>query len=137
MPIALPIGAGEDFRGIIDLTNMKAIQYNESSQGAEFEFIDIPDELKADADKWRNFLVEEVASFDDTLMEKYLEGEEISPDEIKDASLISSGDISSPSKYFSINVSSKLATSSTKKFLHLSASAFNSSGISMNSNSAP
>ena len=85
MPIALPIGAGEDFRGIIDLTNMKAIQYNESSQGAEFEFIDIPDELKADADKWRNFLVEEVASFDDALMEKYLEGEEISPDEIKDA----------------------------------------------------
>ena len=53
------------------------------------------------------------------------------------ASLISSGDISSPSKYFSINASSKLATSSTKKFLHLSASAFNSSGISMNSNSAP
>ena len=85
LPIALPIGAGEDFRGIIDLTNMKAIQYNESSQGAEFEYIDIPEELKADADKWRNFLVEEVASFDDALMEKYLEGEEISADEIKGA----------------------------------------------------
>ena len=65
LPIALPIGAGEDFRGIIDLTNMKAIQYNESSQGAEFEFIEIPEELKSESEKWRNFLIEEVASFDD------------------------------------------------------------------------
>ena len=85
LPIALPIGAGEDFRGIIDLTNMKAIEYNESSQGAEFEYIEIPEDLKADADKWRNFLIEEVASFDDALMEKYLSEEEITPDEIKGA----------------------------------------------------
>ncbi|MDG2287421.1 MAG: elongation factor G [Candidatus Marinimicrobia bacterium] len=85
LPVALPIGTGETFRGIIDLTSMKAIEYNESSQGAEFEYIDIPEELLADADKWRNFLIEEVASFDDVLMEKYLNEEEITPDEIKEA----------------------------------------------------
>jgi elongation factor G len=56
---------------------MKAIEYNESSQGAEFEYIDIPEELLEDSEKWRNFLIEEVASFDDALMEKYLNEEEI------------------------------------------------------------
>ncbi len=85
LPIALPIGAGEDFKGIIDLTTMKAIQYNEDSKGAEFEHIDIPSDLISEADKWRNFLVEEVATYDDVLMEKYLNEEEISPDEIRDA----------------------------------------------------
>ncbi|MAQ72445.1 MAG: elongation factor G [Candidatus Marinimicrobia bacterium] len=85
LPVALPIGAGETFRGIIDLTNMKAIEYNESSQGAEFEYIDIPEELSVEADKWRNFLIEEVASFDDALMEKYLNEEEMSSKEIKEA----------------------------------------------------
>ena len=85
LPIALPIGAGETFRGIVDLTNMKAIEYNESSQGAEFEYIDIPEELLEDSEKWRNFLIEEVASFDDALMEKYLNEEEITSDEIKEA----------------------------------------------------
>ena len=64
---------------------MKAIQYNESSQGAEFDYIEIPEELKTEADKWRNFLIEEVASSDDALMEKYLSEEEISADEIKGA----------------------------------------------------
>ena len=85
LPIALPIGAGEDFKGIIDLTTMKAIQYNEDSKGAEFEHIDIPSELTSESEKWRNFLVEEVATYDDALMEKYLNEEEISPEEIKDA----------------------------------------------------
>ena len=85
LPVALPIGAGETFRGIIDLTSMKAIEYNESSQGAEFEYIDIPEELSVEADKWRNFLIEEVASFDDALMEKYLNEEEMSSKEIKEA----------------------------------------------------
>jgi len=85
LPIALPIGAGEDFKGIIDLITMKAIQYNEDSKGAEFEQIDIPSDLVSEADKWRNFLVEEVATYDDALMEKYLNEEEISPEEIKDA----------------------------------------------------
>ena len=85
LPVALPIGDGETFRGIIDLTTMKAIEYNENSQGAEFEYIDIPDELSEDANKWRNFLIEEVASFEDALMEKYLNEEEISSEEIKAA----------------------------------------------------
>ena len=68
LPIALPIGAGEDFKGIIDLTTMKAIEYNEDSKGAEFEHIDIPSDLISEADKWRNFLVEEVASYDLSLI---------------------------------------------------------------------
>ena len=85
LPIALPIGAGEDFKGIIDLTTMKAIQYNEDSKGAEFEHIDIPEDLVVEANKWRNFLVEEVATYDDALMEKYLNEEEMSADEIRDA----------------------------------------------------
>ncbi|MEC7822737.1 MAG: elongation factor G [Candidatus Neomarinimicrobiota bacterium] len=85
LPIALPIGAGEDFKGIIDLTTMKAIQYNEDSKGAEFEHIDIPSDLASEADKWRNFLVEEVATYDEGLMEKYVNEEEISSEEIKNA----------------------------------------------------
>ena len=85
LPIALPIGAGEDFKGIIELTTMKAIQYNEDSKGAEFEHIDIPEDLVVEANKWRNFLVEEVATYDDALMEKYLNEEEMSADEIRDA----------------------------------------------------
>ena len=85
LPVVLPIGTGETFRGIIDLTSMKAIEYNENSQGAEFEYIDIPKELLADAEKWRNFLIEEVASFDDVLMEKYLNEEEMSSEEIKES----------------------------------------------------
>jgi len=85
LPIALPIGSGENFSGIVDLLTMKAIKYIDSSQGAEFESIDIPSDLQSDADKWRNFLLEEVASFDDVLMEKYLGEEEITEDEIKSA----------------------------------------------------
>jgi len=85
LPIALPIGSGETFSGIIDLLTMKAIRYIDSSQGAEFESIEIPSDLQSDADKWRNFLLEEVASFDDALMEKYLGEEEITEDEIKSA----------------------------------------------------
>ena len=85
LPLLLPIGSGEDFHGVIDLVRMKAIDYNESTQGADFEYIDIPADLVSEADKWRNFLVEEVSTYDDTLMEKYVNEEKISSKEIVSA----------------------------------------------------
>ena len=85
LPLVLPIGSGEDFHGVIDLIRMKAIQYNESTQGADFEYIDIPADSVSEADKWRNFLVEEVSTYDDTLMEKYVNEEKISSKEIVSA----------------------------------------------------
>ena len=85
LPLVLPIGSGEDFHGVIDLIRMKAIQYNESTQGADFEYIDIPADLVSEADKARNSLVEEVSTYDDTLMEKYVNEEKISSEEIVSA----------------------------------------------------
>ena len=85
LPLLLPIGSGEDFHGVIDLVRMKAIDYNESTQGADFEYIDIPADSVSEADKWRNFLVEEVSTYDDTLMEKYVNEEKISSEEIVSA----------------------------------------------------
>ena len=85
LPLLLPIGSGEDFHGVIDLVRMKAIDYNESTQGADFEYIDIPADLVSEADKWRNFLVEEVSTYDDTLMEKFVNEEKISSEEIVSA----------------------------------------------------
>jgi len=84
VPIVLPIGAGEMFNGLIDLIRMEAIIYTEDD-GTKFEYGEIPSDMKEDADKWRLHLLEEVASYDENLMEKYLEGEEILPDEIKAA----------------------------------------------------
>ncbi|MDP7445143.1 MAG: elongation factor G [Candidatus Poseidoniia archaeon] len=85
LPIVLPIGAGELFAGLIDLIRMKAIIYNESTLGAHFDFTDIPDDLMAEAEKARHYLVEEAATFDEHLLEKYLAEEEITADEIKNA----------------------------------------------------
>jgi len=84
VPIVLPIGAGEMFNGLIDLIRMEAIIYTEDD-GSKFEYSDIPSDMKEDAEKWRLHLLEEVASYDENLMEKYLEGEDILPDEIKAA----------------------------------------------------
>lgn len=85
LPIVIPIGAGELFTGIIDLLDMKAILYNESTLGARFEYSDIPHDMVDEANKWRHHLIEETAAYDEHLLEKYLEGEEISIDEIKAA----------------------------------------------------
>ena len=82
VPIVLPIGAGELFTGLIDLLNMKAILYNDSSLGAHFEYSDIPKDMVEKAEEYRHLLIEEVASYDDSLLEKYLEGEELNPEEI-------------------------------------------------------
>ena len=82
VPIILPIGAGQDFSGFIDLISNKAITYT-SDDGSTFEEIDIPGDLKEVSEKYRSILLEEAASCDEDLMEKYLNGEELSSDEIK------------------------------------------------------
>ncbi|MFO8005090.1 elongation factor G [Thioalkalivibrio sp.] len=83
VPIQLPIGAEENFKGVIDLVKMKAIYWNEEDRGATFEYREIPDELRAEADKWRENMVEAAAEANEELMEKYLEGGELTEEEIK------------------------------------------------------
>lgn len=85
LPIVLPIGSGDLFTGIIDLLSMKAILYNEFSLGARFEYGEIPNDMVEEAEKWRHHLIEETATYDEKLMEKYLNEEDISVEEIKAA----------------------------------------------------
>ena len=85
LPLVIPIGSGEMFTGIVDLMQMKSILYNESTMGTRFEYGEIPDDMKADAEKWRHHLIEEIASYDEHLMEKYLNEEDITLGEIKRA----------------------------------------------------
>lgn len=82
VPIQLPIGREDTFVGIIDLVEMKAEIYKDDL-GKEYEITDIPEELKAEAEDWREKLVESVSELDEELMMKFLEGEEISNSEIK------------------------------------------------------
>jgi len=83
LPLVIPIGAGEMFTGIIDLMEMKSILYNESTMGSRYEYGEIPADMLEEAEKWRHHLIEETASYDEHLMEKYLSDEEISVDELK------------------------------------------------------
>ncbi|CUS96217.1 elongation factor G, partial [Candidatus Kryptobacter tengchongensis] len=85
VPIQLPMGQGELFTGIIDLVKMKAVVYKEETLGATWEEFDIPRELMNMAVEYRTKMLEAVSEFDDTLLVKYLDGEEISEDEIKSA----------------------------------------------------
>ncbi len=82
VPVVIPIGQEENFRGIIDLIHMKAVFYDETSFGQYFHEEDIPAELLDIANKWRGNLVEKCAEQDDALLEKFLEGEELTTDEI-------------------------------------------------------
>ncbi|MGO9211579.1 MAG: elongation factor G [Terriglobales bacterium] len=83
--IQLPIGQEAKFRGIIDLFEMKAIIWNEETLGAEFETEDIPEELKKKANAFRNQMVETVVESDDELLHKYMEGENITAEELRQA----------------------------------------------------
>ncbi len=85
VPIHLNIGAEEEFKGVIDLIKMKAINWSEVDQGATFTYEDIPVELADKAAEMREYLVEEAAEASDELMEKYLEEGELSEEEIKSA----------------------------------------------------
>ena len=82
IPIELPVGAEENFQGIVDLIKMRAFIHKDDL-GKEIEECDIPDDLKAQAEEYRAKLVEAAAEQDDELMMKYLEGEELSEEEIK------------------------------------------------------
>jgi len=83
VPLQLPIGAEADFVGIIDLIAMKASVYDEkSANGEKFDVVDIPDECRELADEYREKLVEAAADIDDSIMEKFLGGEEVSSEEI-------------------------------------------------------
>lgn len=83
--INLPIGSESDFKGIIDLVKMKAVVWEGSDLGASFEILDIPAEFEKQAREYRQKLVDAVTTFDDHLMEKCLNDEEISEEEIKAA----------------------------------------------------
>ena len=85
VPIVLPIGAEDQFKGVIDLLKMKAIIWDEASQGMKFEYQEIPADLKAKAQEWREKMVEAAAEADEELMNKYLESGELSEAEIKRA----------------------------------------------------
>ena len=85
LPVVIPIGNGEMFTGIVDLLSMQAILYNESTLGARFEYAEIPQDMLEEAEKWRHHLIEETATYDEHLMEKYLEEKEITVDELKAA----------------------------------------------------
>ena len=83
IPINLPIGEGDMFSGVIDLISFKARMYHEETFGATFDEIDIPQDLLEIANKYRTEMLEAVSDVDDTLLEKYLDGQEISEDEVK------------------------------------------------------
>jgi elongation factor G len=83
VPVQLPIGTGETFNGMVDLVEMKAITFEEASQGSNYFEGEIPEDLQERALEYREKLLEGVAEFDDRLLEKFLEGDDISPDEIR------------------------------------------------------
>ena len=83
VPIQLPVGAEDHFEGVIDLVKMKAIIWDEASQGVRFEYRDIPAAMQAQAQEWHDKMVEKAAEANETLLEKYLSGEPLTEDEIK------------------------------------------------------
>ncbi|MFA5941005.1 MAG: elongation factor G [Sinimarinibacterium sp.] len=85
VPIVIPIGAEEGFRGVVDLVKMKAIIWDEASQGMKFDYTDIPAELLTLAKEWREKMVESAAEASEELMTKYLEEGELTEQEIKAA----------------------------------------------------
>ncbi len=83
VPIQIPVGEGEMFAGVIDLITMKARIFNDTTLGTTYEDIEIPSDLKKKAQLYRTKMLEAISDEDDSLLEKYIEGKEISPDEIK------------------------------------------------------
>ncbi|OGT21575.1 MAG: translation elongation factor G [Gammaproteobacteria bacterium RBG_16_57_12] len=83
VPVQLPIGAEENFKGVVDLVRMKAIYWNEADKGLTYEAKEIPAEMQAECAKWRDHLIEAAAEANEELMEKYLGGEELSEEEIR------------------------------------------------------
>jgi len=82
VPVVIPIGAEDSFKGVVDLIKMKAIIWDEASQGMKFDYVDIPAELLAPAKEWREKMMEAAAEANEELMNKYLEDGELTNDEI-------------------------------------------------------
>jgi len=85
VPIQLPIGAEENFKGVIDLIKMKAINWNEADQGMTFTYEDIPADMVGQANEWRQNMIEAAAESTEELMDRYLEGGEFTEEEIRAA----------------------------------------------------
>ena len=85
LPVQMPIGAEDSFEGVIDLIEMKADLYDEDELGSKWDTVDVPDEYKEDAQARRDEMIEALADVNEDIMDKYLEGEEISNDEIRAA----------------------------------------------------
>jgi len=85
VPIQVPIGAEDEFKGIIDLIEMKALFFEDSSLGVKFETAEIPEDLIEEAKKHRDLLIEAISDENESIMEKYLDGEKISIKELKEA----------------------------------------------------
>ncbi|ASX26766.1 elongation factor G [Candidatus Williamhamiltonella defendens] len=83
VPIQLAIGSEEKFTGVIDLVKMKAIHWNEKDQGLTFEYQDVPDDMQQLAEKWRQNMIESAAEASEELLDKYVGGEELTEEEIK------------------------------------------------------
>ena len=81
-PVQIPIGAEENFKGVVDLIKMKAILWHDETMGAEYDIEEIPADLVDEANEWREKMIENAANFDDDLMEKYLEGQDIPEDQL-------------------------------------------------------
>ncbi|NYT66860.1 elongation factor G [Alcaligenaceae bacterium] len=82
VPIVIPIGAEEDFKGVVDLVKMKGIIWDEASRGIQFEYIDIPADLVDEANEWREKLLETAAEASEELMDKYLESGTLTEEEL-------------------------------------------------------
>jgi elongation factor G len=82
VPVVIPIGSEDNFKGVVDLIKMKAIIWDEASQGTKFDYIDIPAELADAANEWREKMVESAAEANEELMNKYLEAGELTEEEI-------------------------------------------------------
>ena len=82
VPIVIPIGSEENFKGVVDLVKMKAILWDEESMGIKFDYHDIPSDLVGAANKWREIMIEAAAEADDILMDKYLESGSLDEAEI-------------------------------------------------------
>ena len=83
VPVQMAIGAEEEFKGVVDLVKNKAILWNEEDQGMTFEYADVPAEMEDEVDEMREYMVEAAAEATDELMEKYLEGIDLTEEEIK------------------------------------------------------
>ena len=85
VPVTIPLGAGDMFQGVIDLITFKSVIWVEDSQGLHYEFFDVPKDIYDLAHHWREKLLESISDYDDHLMEKFLEGQPIEPEEIRTA----------------------------------------------------